>query len=123
MRPAMGVPEGYVLSDEEGKVVLDVIRSVLPIQLRTKGFVFDMFTSNRDMDRHPDQYPLENIAVSALVIHAADDSLASYENARALAERIPGARLLSIPTGGHLLLGDNDLIRSEIAKFLRFESR
>ena len=58
-----------------------------------------------------------------LVIHAVDDSLASYDNARALAERIPGARLLSIPTGGHLLLGDNELVRSEIAKFLRLESR
>ena len=123
MRPAMGVPEGYVLSDEEGEAVSDVIRSVLPIQLRTDGFVFDMFTSNRDMDRHPDQYTLENIAVPTLVIHAVDDSLASYDNARALAERIPGARLLSIATGGHLLLGDNELIRSEPAKFLRLESR
>jgi pimeloyl-ACP methyl ester carboxylesterase len=123
MRPAMGVPEGYILSEEESMVVSSVIRSVLPIQLRTNGFVFDMFTSNRDMDRHPDQYTLENITVPTLVIHAVDDSLASYDNARALAERIPGARLLSIPTGGHLLLGDNELVRSEIAKFLRLESR
>jgi pimeloyl-ACP methyl ester carboxylesterase len=122
MRPAVGVPEGYVLSDDEGKAVSDVIRSVLPIQLRTEGFVFDMFTSNRDMDQHPDLYPLENIAVPALVIHAVDDSLASYENARALAERIPGARLVSIPTGGHLLLGNNELVRSEISQFLQSRS-
>lgn len=96
MRPAMGVPEGYRLSDKESTVVSGVIRSVLPIQLRTEGFVFDMFTSNRDMDQHPDLYPLENIAVPTLVIHAVDDSLASYENARALAERIPGARLFRL---------------------------
>ena len=62
MRPAIGVPEGYALSEEESNVVSDVIRSVLPIQRRTDGFVFDMFTSNRDMDLHPDQYPLEKIA-------------------------------------------------------------
>jgi pimeloyl-ACP methyl ester carboxylesterase len=118
MRPAMGLPEGYTLSGEESSVVSGAIRSVLPIQLRTEGFVFDMFTSNRDMDRHPDQYPLEGIAVPTLVIHAVDDSLANYENARVLAERIPGARLLSIPTGGHLLLGNEEFIRSEIAKFI-----
>ena len=119
----MGVQESYVLSDEESKVVSAAIRSVLPIQLRTDGFVFDMFTSNRDMDGHPDQYPLENIAVPALVIHAVDDSLASYENARVLAERIPGSKLLSISTGGHLLLGNNDLVRSKIAEFLQPGSR
>ena len=123
MRPAMGVPEGYALSEEESNVVSDVIRSVLPIQRRTDGFVFDMFTSNRDMDLHSDQYPLEKIAAPTLVIHAVDDSLASYENAKALAVRIPDARLLSIPTGGHILLGNNELVRSEIAEFLQFGSR
>jgi pimeloyl-ACP methyl ester carboxylesterase len=123
MRPAIGVPEGYTLSDEESRVVAGVILSVLPIQLRTEGFVFDMFTSNRDMDRHPDLYPLENIAVPSLVIHAVDDSLANYENAQALAARIPGARMLSISSGGHLLLGNNELVRSEIAEFLQLESK
>jgi pimeloyl-ACP methyl ester carboxylesterase len=119
MRPAVGVPEGYILSAEESKLVSGVIRSVLPVQLRTEGFVLDMFTSNLDMDRHPEQYPLENIAVPVLVIHALDDSLASYENAQALAARIPGAQLLSIPTGGHLLLGTNEIVRSKIAEFLQ----
>jgi 2-hydroxy-6-oxonona-2,4-dienedioate hydrolase len=123
MRPSIGVPEGYTLSSEESKLVSGVIRSVLPIQQRTRGFVFDMFTSNRDMDRHPDQYPLENIAVPTMVIHAVDDSLASYENAWTLAERITGARLLSVPAGGHILLGNNDLVRTEIAKFLELESQ
>jgi pimeloyl-ACP methyl ester carboxylesterase len=96
-----------------------VIRSVLPIKPRTAGFVFDMFTSNLDMDRHPDQYPLEEITVPTLVIHAVDDSLARYENAGALARRIPNAALLSIPRGGHLLLSQGETVPSEIARFLR----
>jgi pimeloyl-ACP methyl ester carboxylesterase len=95
-----------------------MIHSILPIEPRTAGFVFDMFTSNLDMDQHPDEYPMEEIRVPVLVIHAVDDSLAKYENAEALAARIPNARLLSIPSGGHLLLGMNDTIRSEIARFL-----
>lgn len=118
MKPAMGVPESYPLSDMEKVQVSDTIRSVLPIKLRTIGFVFDMFTSNVDMDLHPDDYPMELIHVPTLIVHAVDDSLASYENAKALAERIPNAKLLSIPSGGHLLLGSSEIISSEIAKFL-----
>ena len=93
------------------------------IQLRTAGFVFDMFTSNVDMDRHPEQYPLEQIPVPTLVIHAVDDPLAKYENAHALAERVPGARLVSIPSGGHLLLGNDAYVQSEIGRFLHVGSR
>ena len=118
MKPAMGVPEGYALSEAEQAQVTGVIRSILPIKPRTAGFVFDMFTSNLDMDRHPDQYPLEEINVPVLVIHALDDSLASYVNAEALAKRIPNAELLPSPSGGHLLLSQEATVRSEIARFL-----
>lgn len=118
MKPFIGVPESYPLSEAEKVQVSDMIRSNLPIKLRTTGFVFDMFTSNTDMDQHPQDYPMESINVPTLVVHAVDDPLASYENAKALAERIPNAKLLSIPSGGHLLLGSSEIISSEIAKFL-----
>ena len=118
MKPAMGVPASYPLSDAEQLQVSDSIRSVLPIELRTEGFVFDMFTSNVDMDQHPADYPMESVSVPTLVIHAVDDPMASYENAKALAERIPNVKLLSIPTGGHLMLGTDQTVRSEIALFL-----
>jgi pimeloyl-ACP methyl ester carboxylesterase len=118
MQPAVGIPEGYQLSEAEQVIVSGTIRSILPIKPRTDGFVFDMFTSNVDMDRHPDEYPMEEIRVPVLVIHAVDDSLAKYENARALAARIPNAELLSIPSGGHLLLGMGQTVRSGTARFL-----
>ncbi len=96
-----------------------VIRSILPIKPRTAGFVFDMFTSNLDMDQHPNQYPMEEISVPTLVIHALDDSLAKYENAEALAATFPNGELLSIPSGGHLLLSRGEMVRSEIAAFIQ----
>jgi pimeloyl-ACP methyl ester carboxylesterase len=34
------------------------------------------------------------------------------------AERIPGAELLAIDQGGHMLLGSEDLIGQEVARFL-----
>jgi pimeloyl-ACP methyl ester carboxylesterase len=118
MRPVVGVPDGYQLSEEEQRMVSGVITGILPIRPRTAGFVFDMFTSNLDMDQHPDQNPMEEIDVPTLVIHALDDSLAKYENAEALAARIPGAELFSIPRGGHLLLSQGESVRTEIARFL-----
>lgn len=118
MKPAVGIPDGYSLSETEQVQVTGVIRSILPIKPRTAGFVFDMFISNLDMDRHPEQYPLEEINIPVLVIHAVDDSLAPYANAEALAKRISDAKLLSIPSGGHLLLSQEAFVRSEIARFL-----
>ena len=118
MQPTVGVPGGYALSEVEQLMVTGVIRSILPIKPRTDGFVFDMFTSNQDMDQHPDQYPMEAIRVPTLVIHAVDDPLAKYENAEALAARIPNAKLLSIPSGGHLLLRMEEMVRAEIARFI-----
>ena len=118
MKPAVGIPVRFPLSDVQKVQVSDTIRSVLPIKLRTVGFIFDMFTSNVDMDQHPDDYPMESVSVPTLIIHAVDDPLASYENAAALAQRIPNAKLLSVPSGGHLLLGSDETVRSEIALFL-----
>ena len=120
MQPNVGVPAGYPLSNADQLMVSGVIRSVLPIKPRTAGFVFDMFTSNTDMDQHPDEYPMEKIVVPTLVIHAMDDPLAVYDNAEALAARIPNAKLLSIPRGGHLLLGMEQMVRSETAQFLQW---
>jgi pimeloyl-ACP methyl ester carboxylesterase len=118
MRPVVGVPDGYQLSEEEQRMVSGVITGILPIRPRTAGFVFDMFTSNVDMDKQPDRYPMEEIHVPTLVIHALDDSLAKYENAEALAARIPDAELFSITRGGHLLLSQGETVRAEIARFL-----
>ena len=58
----------------------------------------------------------------ALVIHAVDDPLASYGNARSMAGRIPGARLITVESGGHMLLGQGERIRAEVEEFLKDRS-
>ena len=119
MHATVGVPEGYSLNEADQVLVSDLIRSILPIQPRQAGFVFDMFTSNLDMDQHPQAYPLEEQGVPTLIISAVDDPLVKYENARAMAERFPKAQFYTFPGGGHLLLGSGDTARVEIAKFLK----
>jgi pimeloyl-ACP methyl ester carboxylesterase len=41
--------------------------------------------------------------VPTLVIAAEDDTLAPFRDSRAMAERIPGARFVSVRRGGHAL--------------------
>lgn len=81
--------------------------------------IFDMFVSNADINAgYPVGYPLEEIGVPVLIVNAVDDSLTLYVNAKSMAERIPGAKLVTIESGGHMLLGYQERVRSEITAFL-----
>jgi pimeloyl-ACP methyl ester carboxylesterase len=116
----MGVPPGFELTPEHEASVAEVMTTILPVRPRAEGVLFDMFVSNPDIAAgDPDRYPLEEIAAPVLIVNAVDDPLTLYANARAAAERIPGARLVSIEDGGHLFLGHQEQVRSEIAAFLK----
>jgi len=67
-------------------------------------------------------YRLEEITVPVLIVNAVDDPLTLYVNALSMAERIPGAKLVTIESGAHMLLGHEERIRSEIVAFLQEHS-
>ncbi|MGI5451707.1 alpha/beta fold hydrolase [Streptomyces sp. CA-249302] len=52
-------------------------------------------------DGRPSQQPLSSIAVPTLVIHGTADPMFPFEHGEALAEEIPGARLLALEDAGH----------------------
>jgi pimeloyl-ACP methyl ester carboxylesterase len=64
-------------------------------------------------------YPLEIIAVPTLVMRAPDDPLASYGDARAMAARIPRARFVTVPRGGHVFMHRDQTALAEVARFRR----
>ena len=64
-------------------------------------------------------YPFGDISVSTLVVSAADDPLASAENARRLATAIPNSHLFEAKRGGHLLLGQADVVGRQVTRFIR----
>lgn len=115
MYSIMGVPEGYELTPEQEQEMEEVIHTVLPVKPRAEGALFDMYVSNPAIN---EGYRFEDISVPTLIIHAQDDPLASFQNAYRMADRIPGAEFLSIPDGGHPLLGHEEVIRSTITNFL-----
>lgn len=80
-----------------------------------RGARFDIYLPRVDSLQ---RYEVEHIAVPTVVIAAEDDLFGTYKGGRHTAEHIPGARLVGYPTGGHVLVGHGNDVRSELARFL-----
>ncbi len=109
-----GVPKRFPMTSDDAQFVTEFIGSLFPVTPRVQGIDFDAFVSNADVNN----YELEAIRVPTLIVHAKDDPMISYEAAERAADRIPRTRLVLLETGGHLLLGQTDAIRQELARFL-----
>ena len=115
MRPMLGVPDGVEMTEAQKADVQKVMASLLPVRERTQGALFDMYVSNLEIK---EGLALERIDAPVLVIAARDDPLALYRNSAAMAERLSDGRLLTIESGGHMMLGHEELVRRMIAEFL-----
>ena len=111
VRLVAGLPKGFAMSREDARFVTEFIDSLFPVS--PEGVDFDAFVSNADVN----DYNLEAISVPTLIVHTKDDQLASHEASKRAAERIPGARFVSLESGGHLMLGQTKIIRDELADF------
>ena len=101
--------------DEQQRLISDIYLSAMPISARTKGILFDMYVSNLSID---ETFPFEEISVPVLVVHAKDDPAPPYAGAVLISNRIPGCRLVSVDTGGHLLIGHEEEIRDAVRDFI-----
>jgi pimeloyl-ACP methyl ester carboxylesterase len=99
-------------ADERERVAL-VLDHILPISARRLGLVNDAAVIS-SLPR----YDLERIAVPTLVISSADDLFGTFDTARYTAEHIPRARFVGYPSGGHLWVGHQKELASEIIGFL-----
>ena len=110
---AIGVPAGFVLTPDDARTLAELSDSFFPIAPRAPGSLYDVFVSNADVNG----YRLESLTVPTLLLHSADDPLTSYDAARRAAERILGAVFVGFESGGHLGLGQEELVRGELAAF------
>jgi pimeloyl-ACP methyl ester carboxylesterase len=91
-----------------------VIEAILPVSPRRLGLINDgAVTSSLE------RYALERIAAPTLVVSVADDLFGTFEAARYTAEQVPGARFVGYPSGGHVWVGRQDDVMSEVAAFLQ----
>ena len=110
-RLVSAVPEGFAMTSEDGRFVTEFIDSLFPMSVA--GVMFDACVSNADVNN----YNLEAISVPTLIVHTKDDQLASHDASRRAAARIPGARFVSLESGGHLMVGQTTIVRNELADF------
>lgn len=98
---------------EERRELDQMLRTMLPISRRVAGI-----RNDGEVASNLTRYPLEEMRVPTLVISAADDLYDTYESGLHTAEQIRDARFSGFSTGGHLLLGHEAEVRSEITSFV-----
>ena len=110
-RLVSAVPKGFAMTAEDARFVKEFIDSLFPVM--PEGYDFDVSVSNADVN----DYHLEAIGVPTLFVHTKDDQLASHEASKRAAARIPGARFVSLESGGHLMLGQTEIVHNVLADF------
>src|SRR4029450_4744713 len=111
IRMVAAVPKEFVMTSEDTRYINEFIDSLFPAS--ADGFLFHPLVSNPDVNH----YNLEAISVPTLIAHTKDDQLASHDASTRAAERIPGARFVSLESGGHLMLGQQKKQREALARF------
>jgi pimeloyl-ACP methyl ester carboxylesterase len=109
-----GTPKGFVPDQRERAALREIVDGLFPVGPRARGTIYDGYVGNPDIG----SYPFESLAVPTLVVAAQDDALAPYRDSRAMAERIPHARFVSVQRGGHTLTQLDAGARRAVAEFI-----
>ena len=100
-------------SAQERARVHAMAEQVLPVSVRASGLRDDTA-----LGRRLGPYALERIRAPTLVISARDDGYGTYASSQYTASRIPGARFVGFEEGGHVLVGHDEQVRTEIAAWV-----
>jgi pimeloyl-ACP methyl ester carboxylesterase len=74
--------------------------------------------SDTAVGKHLAPAPLEAIHTPTLIVSARDDGYGACASAQYTANGIAGARFIGFDQGGHVWLGHNDEVMSEVVKLL-----
>ncbi len=103
----------HASADEQARVA-QMLDHILPVSPRRLGLLNDAAVT-ATLPR----YELEKIGAPTLAISFSDDLFGTFDGARYSAENIPRARFIGYPSGGHLWVGHQKEVMSEIAAFLK----
>lgn len=100
-------------ADEQARVE-ELLAHIAPISRRKKGLENDAAVA-QSLPR----YDLECLRIPTLVFSVENDQYKTYPGARYTAEYIRGARFVGYPAGGHLVVGHQPEVWSEVREFLK----
>jgi pimeloyl-ACP methyl ester carboxylesterase len=116
IRAILATPPAVVenASPDEQARIQQLLDLILPVSPRRPGLVNDAAISST-----LERYNLEQMLAPTLVISVADDLFGTFDAARYTAEHIPRARFIGYKSGGHLWVGHQQEVMTEIAGFLK----
>jgi 2-hydroxy-6-oxonona-2,4-dienedioate hydrolase len=91
---------------------------ILPVSSRAAGLRDDT-----RLGKSLGPYALDSIQTPSLVVSARDDGFGTYAAAQYTASRIQGAKFMGFDHGGHLLVGHNEQVQTEVLRLLVTPSR
>jgi 2-hydroxy-6-oxonona-2,4-dienedioate hydrolase len=100
-------------SEAERARVNDLAERILPVSSRAAGLRDDT-----RLGKGLRPYALASVRVPTLVVSARDDGFGTYAAAKYTASRITGATFVGLDKGGHLLVGHDEAVRSQIVELL-----
>jgi 2-hydroxy-6-oxonona-2,4-dienedioate hydrolase len=98
--------------DEQARV-RSILHDILPVSARARGLLND-----GKLAGSPERMPLETIRAPTLALSLEDDRFETLAAARHIAATVPGAQLVSFPTGGHVWVGRNHEVFAAVDAFL-----
>ena len=100
----------------------NVIHSMLPLTERKRGAEIDVRITNRDMAVHFEQYPIEEMRVPVLLLHAKDDRIAPFDSPKGQVKesfhRYRNLEKVIFETGGHFMSGHSAEINAAVTDFI-----
>jgi pimeloyl-ACP methyl ester carboxylesterase len=88
--------------------------NLMPISQRSQGFLNDVRFASA-----PQSIAVEEIKAPTLVVSLEDDFFRTLAPARFIAAHVPGARLLTYASGGHVWVGHDAELFAEVEAFLK----
>jgi 2-hydroxy-6-oxonona-2,4-dienedioate hydrolase len=107
--------QANLTQDEKHWLSKVFIPSMNPISQRQAGMVNDRINSVF-LD-----YQLDKIVLPTMIVYARDDTLVNPTHSEYAASKIPDAKVITLESGGHILMGHHERIRTEIVKFLKHD--
>lgn len=107
------------LPDEDKRELAEITATTLPMGPRVDGVVFDSYVAIPEVCAG--RLGWDAVRAPTLVITAEDSIVPRPADAAALVDRLPDARLLTLASGGHTLLGNVAGLRRVYADFLSAE--
>jgi pimeloyl-ACP methyl ester carboxylesterase len=102
----------HAASPEEQERIGLVLRHILPVSVRAQGLLFDMKTAT-----DPEPMEIDRIRCPVLTVSVRDDLFGTAAPAEYIAAKVADGRSVIYPTGGHVWVGHQQELWSEINSF------